>query len=163
MAVGENITTGKDWRWGAFDLGVDKFCDSEITISIQRNHWKAGDQKNTSSSINNSQNVKIPPYVMTGVPAIAEHRLTYGKDALGPGKKKRGQAGEQKPEIQEEIEQSICPKEGYPLPKIDWKVESLYGFPFKCFLDTYKGYHHIKMAKEDEEKTAIIHDQGIFC
>ncbi|GKC45220.1 hypothetical protein Tco_1062942 [Tanacetum coccineum] len=33
-----------------------------------------------------------------------------------------------------------CPKDGYLLLKIDWKVESLYGFPFKCFLDAYKGY-----------------------
>ncbi|GKD40602.1 reverse transcriptase domain-containing protein [Tanacetum coccineum] len=31
-----------------------------------------------------------------------------------------------------------CPKDGYPLPEIDWKVESLCGFPFKCFLDAYK-------------------------
>ncbi|GKB90884.1 reverse transcriptase domain-containing protein [Tanacetum coccineum] len=56
-----------------------------------------------------------------------------------------------------------CPKYGYPLPEIDWKVESLYGFTFKCFLDTYKGYHQIKMAKEDEEKTVFITSQGIFC
>ncbi|GKB01298.1 reverse transcriptase domain-containing protein [Tanacetum coccineum] len=27
-----------------------------------------------------------------------------------------------------------CPKDGYPLPEIDWKVESLCGFPFKCFM-----------------------------
>ncbi|GJT42090.1 reverse transcriptase domain-containing protein [Tanacetum coccineum] len=56
-----------------------------------------------------------------------------------------------------------CPNDGYPLPKIDWKVESLCGFPFKCFLDAYKGYHQIQMAEEDEEKTAIIINQGIFC
>ncbi|GJY42625.1 reverse transcriptase domain-containing protein [Tanacetum coccineum] len=56
-----------------------------------------------------------------------------------------------------------CPKDGYPLPKIDWKMESLCGCPFKCFLDAYKGYHQIKMAKEDEEKTAFITSQGIFC
>ncbi|GJX50718.1 reverse transcriptase domain-containing protein [Tanacetum coccineum] len=56
-----------------------------------------------------------------------------------------------------------CPKDGYPLPKIDWKVESLCGFPFKCFLDAYKGYHQIKMAKEDEEKIEFITSQGIFC
>ncbi|GJZ91900.1 hypothetical protein Tco_0663965 [Tanacetum coccineum] len=56
-----------------------------------------------------------------------------------------------------------CPKYGYPLPKIDWKEESLCGFPFKCFLDEYKGYHQIQMAKEDEEKTAFITSQGIFC
>ncbi|GJU64410.1 reverse transcriptase domain-containing protein [Tanacetum coccineum] len=56
-----------------------------------------------------------------------------------------------------------CPKDGYPLPEIDWKVESLCGYPFKCFLDAYKGYHQIKMAKEDEEKIAFITSQGIFC
>ncbi|GKC67331.1 reverse transcriptase domain-containing protein [Tanacetum coccineum] len=37
------------------------------------------------------------------------------------------------------------------------------GYPFKCFLDAYKGYHQIKMAEEDEEKTAFITSQGIFC
>ncbi|GJV02558.1 reverse transcriptase domain-containing protein [Tanacetum coccineum] len=31
-----------------------------------------------------------------------------------------------------------CPKDGYPLPEINWNVESLCGFPFKCFLDAYK-------------------------
>ncbi|GJQ95632.1 reverse transcriptase domain-containing protein [Tanacetum coccineum] len=56
-----------------------------------------------------------------------------------------------------------CPKDGYPLPKIYWKIESLCGYPFKCFLDAYKGYHQIKMAKEDEEKTSFITNQGIFC
>ncbi|GJW25875.1 reverse transcriptase domain-containing protein [Tanacetum coccineum] len=56
-----------------------------------------------------------------------------------------------------------CPKDGYPLLEIDWKVESLCGFPFKCFLDAYKGYHQIHMAEEDEEKTAFITNQGIFC
>ncbi|GJU56267.1 reverse transcriptase domain-containing protein [Tanacetum coccineum] len=29
--------------------------------------------------------------------------------------------------------------------------------------DAYKGYHQIQMAKEDEEKTAFITSQGIFC
>ncbi|GJV08074.1 reverse transcriptase domain-containing protein [Tanacetum coccineum] len=56
-----------------------------------------------------------------------------------------------------------CPKDGYRLPEIDLKVESLCGYPFKCFLDMYKGYHQIKMAKEDEEKTTFITSQGIFC
>ncbi|GJT67362.1 reverse transcriptase domain-containing protein [Tanacetum coccineum] len=56
-----------------------------------------------------------------------------------------------------------CPKDGYPLSEIDWKVESLCRYPFMCFLDAYKGYHQIKMAKEDEEKRAFITSQGIFC
>ncbi|GJU17826.1 hypothetical protein Tco_1145792 [Tanacetum coccineum] len=38
-----------------------------------------------------------------------------------------------------------CPQDGYPLSEINWKVESLCGYPFKCFLDAYKGYHQIKM------------------
>ncbi|GJS42979.1 hypothetical protein Tco_0568022 [Tanacetum coccineum] len=36
-----------------------------------------------------------------------------------------------------------CPKDLYPLPEIDWKIESLMGFKYKCFLDAYKGYHQI--------------------
>ena len=34
-----------------------------------------------------------------------------------------------------------CPKDCYPLPEIDQRVESLQGFKLKCFLDAYKGYH----------------------
>ncbi|GJU75223.1 reverse transcriptase domain-containing protein [Tanacetum coccineum] len=56
-----------------------------------------------------------------------------------------------------------CPQDGYPLSEIDWKVESLCGYPFKCFLDAYKGYHQIKMEKEDEEKMTFITNQGICC
>ncbi|GJT46045.1 reverse transcriptase domain-containing protein [Tanacetum coccineum] len=55
-----------------------------------------------------------------------------------------------------------CPKDGYPLPEIDWKVESLCRFPFKCFLDAYKGYPPIQMEKIVEEKIAFITNQGIF-
>ena len=38
------------------------------------------------------------------------------------------------------------------------KVNSLTSFPFKCFLDTYKGYHHVHI-----KKTAFHADKGIFC
>ena len=56
-----------------------------------------------------------------------------------------------------------CPKDCYPLPEVDLKIGSLTGFPFKCFLDAYKGYHQIQMREEDEEKTAFHTDKGIFC
>ncbi|PWA74143.1 reverse transcriptase domain-containing protein [Artemisia annua] len=56
-----------------------------------------------------------------------------------------------------------CPQDCYPLPEIDWKVESLCGYPLKCFLDAFKGYHQIQMAKEDEEKTAFHTSQGVYC
>ncbi|XP_071713415.1 uncharacterized protein [Rutidosis leptorrhynchoides] len=56
-----------------------------------------------------------------------------------------------------------CPKDCYPLPEIDWKVKSLNGYQYKSFLDAYKGYHQIKMAKEDEEKTSFFTSRGIYC
>ena len=36
---------------------------------------------------------------------------------------------------------SACPKDYYPLPDIDWKIESVMGYKYKCFLYAYKGYH----------------------
>nr|GEZ30613.1 reverse transcriptase domain-containing protein [Tanacetum cinerariifolium] len=56
-----------------------------------------------------------------------------------------------------------CPQDCYPLPEIDWKEESLCGYPFKCFLDAYKGYHQIQLAEADEEKTAFHTGQGVYC
>ncbi|GKC72183.1 reverse transcriptase domain-containing protein [Tanacetum coccineum] len=55
------------------------------------------------------------------------------------------------------------PQDCYPLPEINWKVESLYGYPYKCFLDAYKGYHQIQMAEQDEEKTAFHTSHGVYC
>ncbi|GKA21796.1 reverse transcriptase domain-containing protein [Tanacetum coccineum] len=56
-----------------------------------------------------------------------------------------------------------CLKDLYPLLEIDWKIESLIGFKYKGFLDTYKGYHQIQMTKNDEEKMAFHTDEGVFC
>nr|GEY36800.1 reverse transcriptase domain-containing protein [Tanacetum cinerariifolium] len=55
------------------------------------------------------------------------------------------------------------PSDCYPIPEIDWKVESLCGYPFKCFLDAYKGYHQIQLAEPNEEKTAFHTRQGVYC
>nr|GEY03326.1 reverse transcriptase domain-containing protein [Tanacetum cinerariifolium] len=56
-----------------------------------------------------------------------------------------------------------CPQDCYLLPKIDWKVESLCGYPFKCFLDAYKGYRQIQLAEADEEKTTFHTGHGVYC
>jgi hypothetical protein len=56
-----------------------------------------------------------------------------------------------------------CPKDCYPLPEIDSKVDSLAPYRLKCFLDAYKGYHQKQMAPEDEAKTTFITDEGVFC
>ncbi|GKC97734.1 reverse transcriptase domain-containing protein [Tanacetum coccineum] len=39
---------------------------------------------------------------------------------------------------------AACPKDYYPLPEIDSKIEAVMGFPLKCFLDAYKGYHLVQ-------------------
>ena len=31
------------------------------------------------------------------------------------------------------------------------------------FLDAYKGYHQIQMAIEDEDKTAFVTNEGLYC
>ncbi|GKE59038.1 reverse transcriptase domain-containing protein, partial [Tanacetum coccineum] len=69
--------------------------------------------------------------------------------------KKMGQASERIKAIQAE--------DCYPLPEIDWKVESLCGYPFKCLLDAYKGYHQIQMAESDEEKMVFHTSQRVYC
>ncbi|GJU76769.1 reverse transcriptase domain-containing protein [Tanacetum coccineum] len=56
-----------------------------------------------------------------------------------------------------------CPHDCYPLSEIDWKVESLCCYPFKCLLDAYKGYHQIQMAELDEEKTAFYTPHRVYC
>nr|ABA97074.1 retrotransposon protein, putative, unclassified [Oryza sativa Japonica Group] len=56
-----------------------------------------------------------------------------------------------------------CPKDPFPLPCIDQIVDSTVGCDLLCFLDAYSGYHQIRMAREDEEKTAFITPVGTFC
>jgi hypothetical protein len=56
-----------------------------------------------------------------------------------------------------------CPKDPYLLPRIDQIVDSTAGCDLLCFLDAFSGYHQIKMAREDEEKTAFIMSCGVYC
>jgi hypothetical protein len=56
-----------------------------------------------------------------------------------------------------------CPKDPFPLPRIDQIVDSTSGCDLLFFLDAYSGYHQIFMAKEDEEKTAFITPCGMYC
>nr|GEW38135.1 hypothetical protein [Tanacetum cinerariifolium] len=56
-----------------------------------------------------------------------------------------------------------CLQDCYPLSEIDWKVESLCGYPFKCLLDAYKGYHQIQMVEQDEEKMDFHTSHGVYC
>ncbi|XP_052300414.1 uncharacterized protein LOC127903754 [Citrus sinensis] len=56
-----------------------------------------------------------------------------------------------------------CPKDSFPLPKIDQLVDSTAGHGLLSFMDAFSGYNQIPMYEPDEESTAFITNQGLFC
>jgi len=58
---------------------------------------------------------------------------------------------------------SACPKDNFPLPKIDQLVDSTAGHKLLTFMDTFSRYNQIQMAEEDQEKTTFITSQGLYC
>jgi hypothetical protein len=56
-----------------------------------------------------------------------------------------------------------CPKDPFPLPRIDQIVDSTSGCDLLYFLDAYLGFHQIPMSREDKENTAFITVDGLFC
>jgi hypothetical protein len=56
-----------------------------------------------------------------------------------------------------------CPKDPFPLPQIDQIVDSTSGCDLLCFLDAYFSFHQIPMSREDEEHTAFIIVDSLFC
>ncbi|XP_059635495.1 uncharacterized protein LOC132277670 [Cornus florida] len=56
-----------------------------------------------------------------------------------------------------------CPKDSFPLPKIDQMVDAITSFERLTFLDAYSGYNQIPMNPEDEEKTTFITEKGTYC
>ena len=56
-----------------------------------------------------------------------------------------------------------CPKDSYPLPRIDTLVDSTARHKLLSFMDAFSGYNQIKMKEEDQEKTSFMTSQGLFC
>ena len=56
-----------------------------------------------------------------------------------------------------------CTKDSFPLSRIDQLVDSTVGHKLLTFMDAFSGYNQIKMTKEDQEKTAFITSQGLYC
>ena len=56
-----------------------------------------------------------------------------------------------------------CPKDSFHLPRIDQLMDSTAGHKLLTFMDAFSGYNQIKMAEEDQEKTAFITSQGLYC
>jgi hypothetical protein len=56
-----------------------------------------------------------------------------------------------------------CPKDPFPLPRIDQVVDSTAGSVLLCFLDCYSGYHQIDLQLDEKDKTTFIMPHGIYC
>ena len=56
-----------------------------------------------------------------------------------------------------------CPKDNYPLPRINTLVDSTARHKLLSFMDAFSGYNQIKMKEEDQEKTSFVTSQGLFC
>ena len=55
-----------------------------------------------------------------------------------------------------------CPKDPFPVPKIDQLVDAIVGHPRMSFLDAFQGYHQIPLALDDQEKTAFVTPIGNY-
>ena len=55
-----------------------------------------------------------------------------------------------------------CPKDPFPMPKIDQLVDATVGHPWMSFLDAFQCYHQIPLALDDQEKTAFVTPVGNY-
>ena len=58
---------------------------------------------------------------------------------------------------------SACPKDSFPLPRINQLIDSTVEHKLLTFMDAFFRYNQIHIAKEDQEKTAFITSQGLYC
>ncbi|XP_057808674.1 uncharacterized protein LOC131023143 [Salvia miltiorrhiza] len=57
---------------------------------------------------------------------------------------------------------AACPKDCYPLPRIDQLVDATSGCELLSMMDAYQGYHQVKMHPGDVAKTAFAVCTGVF-
>ena len=50
-----------------------------------------------------------------------------------------------------------CPKDPFPMPRIDLLVDATIGHPQMSLLDAFQGYHQIPLALDDQEKNNFCH------
>jgi hypothetical protein len=57
----------------------------------------------------------------------------------------------------------VCPKDNFPLPRIDKIVVSAAGCEVMSLLDFFSGYHQIYMKQEDKADTSSVTPFGTYC
>jgi hypothetical protein len=56
-----------------------------------------------------------------------------------------------------------CPKDDFPMSRINKVVDSTAGCEIMALLDCFSRYHQIWLHKEDEEKTSLITPFDTYC
>ena len=56
-----------------------------------------------------------------------------------------------------------CPKDSFPLPRIDLIVDATAVHELLSFMDAFSGYSQISMDPDDQEKTSFVTGQGTYC
>ena len=56
-----------------------------------------------------------------------------------------------------------CPKDSFPLPRIDLIVDATTGNELLSFMDAFSRYNQISMDPDDQEKTSFVTGQGTYC
>ncbi|KAL0291940.1 UNVERIFIED_CONTAM: Retrovirus-related Pol polyprotein from transposon [Sesamum radiatum] len=56
-----------------------------------------------------------------------------------------------------------CPKDFYPLPRIDQLVDSTSDCELLSMMDASQAYHQIMLAPEDRKKVSFITSESTFC
>jgi hypothetical protein len=56
-----------------------------------------------------------------------------------------------------------CPKDNFPLARIDQTIDTVAGSEMMALLDYFLGYHQIWLHEEDEEKTSFITPFETYC
>ena len=56
-----------------------------------------------------------------------------------------------------------CPKDSFPLPRIDLIIDATTGHELLSFMDAYSGYNQINMDLDDQENTSFVTGQGTHC
>ena len=56
----------------------------------------------------------------------------------------------------------VCPKNPFPIPRIDQLVDATVGHPQMSFLDAFQGYHQIPLSLPNQEKTTFRAPNGNY-
>ena len=56
-----------------------------------------------------------------------------------------------------------CPKNSFPLPRIDLILDATAGHELLSFIDAFSSYNQISMDPDDQEKTSFVTRQGTYC